>query len=273
MRTPYGQVIRLPGASFVIYRLEGYISNLFIIDYQGDLLLLDAGAVCDAKIIEQFCRDSLHRSPADIKLAFVSHIHPDHAGGLQRLRERYGIKVAAHRDIDRWYAGVGGFVQQQIDSIMMLGVGLRNRRRLIPIGFDRNVKPDFKLDDNDPLPFFSDWTALYVPGHTLHDLVIYNRTSRLLYAGDCICDVDGKYLSPLPLLFRKTMRQSYDKMAALKIDTILLAHGQPVYSPLAQHIFEDMKQLLDAPPSWLTKPVNLVSLCSPEVWRNMHHYK
>ncbi|HEX3011861.1 MAG TPA: MBL fold metallo-hydrolase [Syntrophomonadaceae bacterium] len=272
MNIPFGQRTLLKGAPFAIYRLEGYISNIYIVEYQNDLLLFDSGAACDARTIELFLQKTLHRSPADIKLAFVSHIHPDHAGGIQSLRGKYQIAVAAHPNIDLWYAGIGGFIQQQIDSVMMLQVGLRSHKKLARVGFDRMVQPDFVLEDKDPLPFFDDWLTVFVPGHTLHDVVIYNQTARVLYAGDCICNVNGRFLSPLPLIFKDTMRQSYDKLAALDVDTILLAHGEPIGPPLAKHIFADMKQSLDLPPTWMTRQVNFFSHYSPEVWKNKRKY-
>lgn len=273
MHFPFNQRFKIPGVPFAIYRLEGYISNIYIIEYQDDLILLDSGAACDARKIEYFCRHNLHRSPAAIKLAFISHIHPDHAGGLQRLRQRYGIKVAAHRNIDLWYAGMGGFIQQQIDSVLMFSVARRNHKRLAHIGYDRIIKPDYLLEDNETLPFFDDWTVFFVPGHTLHDIVIYNNIARVLYAADCICNVKGRFLAPLPIIFTDTMKQSYDKLAALDIDTMLLAHGEPLHAPVTDNVFAYMKALLDEPPTWMRRKINLLSLCSPEVWKNKRVYK
>lgn len=254
-----------PKTPFTVHQLEGYIANIYLIEYLHGLLLFDSGAACDADQIESFCRHTLHRSPAAIKLAFISHVHPDHAGGLQRLRKRYDIKVAAHPDIDLWYAGIGGLIQQQIDSLLMCSVARRNKKGLAKVGFERKIRPDYRLQDNDRLPFFNDWTAICVPGHTLHDMVAYNHAARVLYASDCITNVNGRCLAPIPILFRNIMRDSYDKLAALDIDTILLAHGAPLHAPFTQEVFPYVKGLLDEPPSLLRKKVALVSSCSPEV--------
>jgi glyoxylase-like metal-dependent hydrolase (beta-lactamase superfamily II) len=94
--------------SFTIHIIEGYISSLYLVEYDDGMLLLDGGCVNDVKRIEDYCKLVLNRSPSDIKLAVVSHMHPDHAGGAVALRKKYGIAIAAHKDVDLWYSGVGG---------------------------------------------------------------------------------------------------------------------------------------------------------------------
>lgn len=94
--------------SLRIHQLEGYIQNITLIEQEGRLLLFDSGCINDVKRIKRYCRESLKRSPADIKLTAVTHIHPDHAGGAVCLRKKFGIPIAAHKDVDRWYRGWAG---------------------------------------------------------------------------------------------------------------------------------------------------------------------
>lgn len=257
--------------AFILHKIDGYISNIFLLEYEQGLLLLDCGAISDVKRIEEYCFNTLKRSPAEIRLAIVSHIHPDHSGGAIVLRNKYNIPIAAHKDLDRWYSGFCGSIQQTIDCYLMHIVARRNHRKLERALFTKTIKPDYPLNDNDFLPVFDDWQIIHVPGHTLHDIVLYNKQARMLYAADCICNIRGKLRIPVPILFPQQMRKSYSKLAALDISSILLAHGETLKTESYPSVFTFMQELLDKPINKLTRRVYRLSLYSPEVPKRNKH--
>lgn len=257
----------MPPGDFTLHVISGYIQNIFLLEYEHALLLFDCGAVNDIKRIEDFCRQDLKRSPLEIKLAVASHIHPDHSGGAALLRKKFGTAIATHKDLDRWYAGLGGLVQQLLDCFMMQGVARRTHGKLERSLFPRKIKADYLLQDGDDLPGFPDWKVIHVPGHTSHDLVLFNKKASLLYASDCICDVKGQLRLPLPIMFPERMAASYSKLAALPASSILLAHGQAVHTNANADIFLHAQSLLQAPPTKLSHRVKRMSLYSPEWWR------
>jgi glyoxylase-like metal-dependent hydrolase (beta-lactamase superfamily II) len=120
-------------------------------------------------------------------------MHPDHAGGAVLLRDKFGIPLAGHQELDRWYAGPGGWMQKVIDCLLMQSVAWRTRQQLEKGFFCSRIQPDFLLKDGDALPFFPDWQAVAVPGHTSHDLVLYHADQSLLYVADCFLEVKGRY--------------------------------------------------------------------------------
>ncbi len=254
---------------FTIHRIDGYIENIFLMEYPHGLLLFDSGCINDVPRIEDYCKKILGRSPADIKLIAVTHMHPDHCGGAVVLRNKYGIPIAAHKDADRWYLGLGGKVQQLLDCYMALSVARHNHRKWERMLFNRILKPDYRLEDKQMLPGFSDWQALHVPGHTLHDMVFFNEQASLLYIADLICEVKGKKLLPLPILFPDKMARSYDKLASLNAATLLLAHGQDIHTANSSELFGFMKEMLYLPPNRLTKRVHRISIYSPEARRKL----
>jgi glyoxylase-like metal-dependent hydrolase (beta-lactamase superfamily II) len=256
----------VPSDNFKLHIIAGYIENLFLAEYQHGLLLLDCGAVNDVKRIEAFCRERLHCSPTDIKLAVVTHMHPDHAGGAVLLREKYGIPLAAHQDLDRWYAGPGGFLQKVIDCILMQSVAKRTRGKLERGLFDSRIQADFLLNDGDALPFFPDWKAIVVPGHTSHDLVLYNEPQSMLYVADCFLEVKGKFQTPLPVMFPQWLHASYAKMDALKASSLLVAHGKARRDNIPADLFVSLQKLLQIPPNQLTRRIKRLSVYTPE-WR------
>lgn len=249
--------------------IPGYIENLFLAEYKHGLLLLDCGAVSDVKRIEDFCRQSLHRSPTEIKLAVVTHMHPDHAGGAVLLREKFGVPLASHQDLDRWYAGPGGCMQKVIDCFLMQSVAWRTHGKLEKGLFNSKVQADYLLADGDALPFFPDWTAVSVPGHTSHDLVLYNDNQSLLYVADCFLEVKGKYQTPLPVMFPEWLHASYEKMGALKASSLLIAHGEARRDHIPDDLFPSLKDLLQTPPNKVTRRVRRLSVYTPE-WKRLN---
>jgi len=253
--------------SFNIHILRGYIENIIIIEYKHALLLLDSGCINDISRIEFYVRQTLQRSMQDIKLVAVTHMHPDHAGGATCLRKKYGIPIVAHPDTDRWYAGPGGALQQLLDCYMATSVARRSHKRLQRIKYQRKLNPDYLINDGDSLPFFPDWKALYVPGHTMHDIIFYNLTEQVIYIADLICDVKGDYQLPLPILFKDKMSHSFDKLGKTGAKTIIRAHGEVIYPDNCEELFNFMKQLLKIPDTDFVKRIILMSIYSPEIKR------
>ncbi len=209
--------------SFTIHEISGYISTLFLIETNGNFLLLDAGCSCDFQIIKKFL-ESKGKSLKDLKLVVVTHMHPDHAGGVKYFK-RHGIPIASTEGAYKWYRGVGGFIQHKIDTFLAQFSARRKQRVLKPVNYKRRFKPDYLLKDGDILPFFSDWKVICTPGHTLYDIVLYNEKAKVLYLADLILKIDNKFVLPFPVLFPDLMRNSLEKIKRYNFDTLLMAHG------------------------------------------------
>ncbi len=248
-----------------IHQIEGYISNLFLIEYPEKLLLLDSGSLSDVKRIENFCLNTLKRPVSDIKLVFVSHMHPDHAGGALMFRRIHNLPIAAFYRADLWYRGITGCIQHRLDCFMAQSVRKQNKKPLEKVRYNKRVKPDILLKDNDTLPGFEDWQVLHVPGHTTHDIVVLNKKEKILYGADCIINVNSKLNLPIPVFFKETMKNSFIRLRSLDIDTILLAHGDRIYGNL-EEIFNTMICLLDKPHNRLRRRTHRISTFAPDVW-------
>jgi glyoxylase-like metal-dependent hydrolase (beta-lactamase superfamily II) len=259
--------LKISFSSFTLHIIEGYMSSLYLVEYDDSMLLLDSGCINDIKRIEDYCNQVFNRPPGDIKLAVVSHMHPDHAGGAATLRSKYDIPIAAHKDVDLWYSKLGGSLQHKLDCYMAMGVARSNKRKWERMLYKPIINPDFLLNDLQSLPFFDDWTVLHTPGHTLHDIILYHQQESLLYIGDLICDVKGKMLLPLPVMFPTLMENSYNKLAALNPSTILMAHGGVKQTENASSLFLSMKEQLSQPPNSLMRRVYRLSGFSPEIKR------
>ncbi len=186
-----------------IHSLNGYINTLFIAEYEDYLLLLDGGSPADVDLIEKFCIEELNRPVSNIKLAIVSHMHPDHSGAAPILRKKYGTRIAAYKNIDEWYSGPTGWFQHKLDCLMAQIVAVKHKTKIRKVFSKRITGPDYLMSDMEPLPFFNDWRVIYTPGHTSHDIAVFNEEEKILYCGDSIIEVRGRVYLPLPVIFRK----------------------------------------------------------------------
>lgn len=253
--------------SFKIHEIPGYICNLFLAEYDDGILLLDSGSIADVKRIENYCQNVLKRPVSDIKLVVVSHSHPDHAGGASVWRNKHKIPIAAHPRIDKWYHGAGGLLQHKIDCYLASWVAYRKKIKLEPILFNPRIRPDHVLEDQAELPYFPDWQVLHIPGHTINDVALYNEEEKTLYPGDCVMDVAGKLLLPVPIVFPDKMADSFDRLAELDANTIVLAHGSTIITDDPAEVFLHMKTLLEKPHNPLTALAYKLSYFSPEYRR------
>lgn len=258
----------MPDASLKLHIINGYICNLFIAEYPEGLLLLDSGAIPDADCIEQYCTESLRRPVTDIKLVIVSHMHPDHGGGAALLRKRFGIPIAAYHSCDRWYAGISGCIQHRIDCYMTQMVREQSGRKKMAINYRRTLHPDYLLQDNELLPMFPDWRVKHVPGHTLHDIVLYNEKERILYGADIILNAGSKLNLPIPVFFPGKMKHSLHTLGSLDIKKIYLAHGNPLETDDAGKLFSSLLHLVDEPRNQIQRYYHRVSFFTPELWKS-----
>lgn len=209
---------------FELHVLKGYIESIYLAVYPDRVLLLDCACICDAPKIARYIDQQLVLPRSPLKLGIPSHAHPDHMGGARTLQECHGFRIAAPPGINGWYRGVPGSIQQWIDVHLAQYVARSNRKPLQDLRYQKTIVADHTLVDGQPLPEFEDWRVYFTPGHTHHDVVLYNRQAKLLYAGDVIVKVGGKYILPIPRILRKEMRASYDKIKHFEVERLALAH-------------------------------------------------
>ncbi|MBO8159882.1 MBL fold metallo-hydrolase [Thermosyntropha sp.] len=268
---------RFTFADFTLHVIKGYICNIFLLEYPHGLLLLDSGSINDVKRIEKYCLKYLGCSPSKIKLTIVSHMHPDHSGGANTLREKYHIPITAYHTIDNWYSGIGGRLQHKLDCLMAQSVAHKQHRRLEKTLFNPLINPDYPLYDGDFLPFFPDWQVLHVPGHTLHDIALFNKKENIMYIADIIVNLKkDKFVLPLPVLFRDKMSASLKRLENIGASLLLPAHGSFIKTDEYPNLYSDMQKLLSKPPSNFERRIYLLSIYSPEIWKEKkqpHNFK
>ena len=211
-------------------------------------------------------------APRNVHTVIVTHSHPDHFGGADKLRSVTGAEVVTHRsfrtwldtdeegdpdglepadgdadghgDADRPPASPIGSKLPWRDAEFTPGGGTRFRnpvvRRLIR-RWMRSPKPTRRLDDADVIRLAGrEWVAVHTPGHTLDHLCLLDPAEGLLLAGDHVLPTITPHVSGLaagtdPLA---NFLASLGKVRELEgVRLALPAHGHP---------FDDLPGRVDA---------------------------
>ena len=171
---------------------------------ESELILVDPGSSYKDQQDElsKWLHELISRG-ATLKEIWLTHHHPDHIGGVNRLREEFGVPVAAHpktREILK-------------DSVIT----------------DRDLDDRVvTLDAESTMP--SRWRSIFTPGHAPGHLVFYEETLKTLISGDLILGFGTPVIAP-PRGNMKDYFESLERLLEIDIDLILPAHGPPIGAP------------------------------------------
>ncbi|MGJ8679653.1 MBL fold metallo-hydrolase [Paraglaciecola sp.] len=211
-----------------IHTLSGYIQSIYLIEYPSGLFLLDGCAKPDVALLKEFITQTLKRSFTDLKLVVVTHMHPDHAGAAQKLRQLTDCKIVTSFNTNHWYRGINGRLMHLLDVTLAYWVGHRLGRKKANLWYSPHIKADFQLQDNDPLPGFPEWQVINTPGHTDRDLSVLHLPTKSVYVADLLVKVKNRFVPPLPVFHPNQYRKSLQKIQAMDLETVMLAHGGSV---------------------------------------------
>lgn len=254
--------------SFLIHEIKGYLASTFVAEYHNKILILDGGSRLDAVRIKRFVEDILKRPFTDVKLIISTHPHPDHAGGAPLLRKKFKTPIATHENFDMWYRGVRGWIQHKIDTALAHYSAKKMKGGNERTWYPRKLNAEFKLKNHEPIPFFEDWETLFIPGHTMYDIALYNKDKKILAIGDIVIALKGHYYLPIPVSFKEKMEESLLKLNGIDANTILMAHGGILENP-KENFFKNMIKKIDYPNVRILKPLDFLCSFAPDV----HQYK
>ena len=153
-----------------VHRLTGGVCNFYLIEDGGKLLLVDAGAPADWKLLLPGLA-SLRRTLADLDAAVITHAHSDHTGFADRARTQAEARVWIHEaDAEVARSGQvphphGSMARYLLRAEMyrtMHSLGRRGAKRFrtVPVA----EVPTFA--DGDTIDVPGRPRAVHAPGHT-----------------------------------------------------------------------------------------------------------
>lgn len=139
-----------------------------------EICLIDCGVSSAEEMIFDCVRE-LGRDPKEISMLALTHSHPDHIGGSQRVVRECGCRVAAHVDAQPWIEDVERQCRERpIENFHSLVAG--------------PVKVDVALRDGDELELGNGWVleVVHTPGHSRGSVSFVFREDGALFAGDAV---------------------------------------------------------------------------------------
>ncbi|MBM4445996.1 MAG: MBL fold metallo-hydrolase [Chloroflexi bacterium] len=172
-------------------------NNAYLIEGTKGNLLIDTGF--DTPEAFAALRDGLRFSGfgfKDITLIVATHIHPDHYGMTDKLKQMSGANVAfseiEEKFIDSRYVKTDDLLKEVKKLFESNGVPEEDLSEFTEASmavrqFVGVVKPDIKLKDGDKITVASsDFKVVLTPGHSPGHICLYEPRRKLFFSGDHI---------------------------------------------------------------------------------------
>ena len=174
----------------------------------GEAVLVDPGSPLDEENerLERALAVARDRLGRKVVAIWLTHHHPDHIGGVARLRASLGVPVLAHPETAERLAGRGLAVDGE----------LTDGQRVV-------------LQGDPPFPI----CVVHTPGHARGHLCFLDETWRSALVGDLVAGLGTIVIDP-PEGDMEAYLGSLAKLAALRPRTLFPAHGPAVRNALAK---------------------------------------
>jgi glyoxylase-like metal-dependent hydrolase (beta-lactamase superfamily II)/8-oxo-dGTP pyrophosphatase MutT (NUDIX family) len=178
----------------------------------------------------------------------LTHHHPDHVGGVEALREQFGVAVAAHR---------------------LTAEALGGRVRV-----DRFVDEGDAVElEGDP---FINLRAMHTPGHTRGHLSFYDERAGALLTGDNVVGVGSVLIDPEEGSVRDYLASLERYRRLPRLVALFGGHGPATGSPRAkleeyvEHRLRREREILAAVRAGAATTAEVVARAYTDVHPKMH---
>jgi glyoxylase-like metal-dependent hydrolase (beta-lactamase superfamily II) len=219
-----------------LHRLTPGVCNFYLIEDQGKLVLVDAGAPRDWDLLVRTL-PALGRRLEDLEAILITHAHSDHTGFAERVRTTTGAPVWIHQADAAVAKGAkpgknDGKARSYLLRIefyrTLFSLARRGATKLIPI---QEVST---FADGETLEVPGRPRAVHAPGHTPGSAALLLEGRRMLLTGDVLATRNpltgrvGPQIMPSGLN-RDTPQalRSLEVLDGVPADVLLPGHGEP----------------------------------------------
>ena len=179
---------------------------VFMIDFNGELVMIDAGAGRSSRILQRNIEEE-GLNPKAISTLILTHCHIDHIGSAPYFRDNFGCKIVIH-DLDADAVEEGDSVRTAANWY---------ETSFPPTKMDQRLKGDHEI-----LRFAEqELHCLHTPGHTPGSISVYlDRGGKRILFGQ---DIHGPFMSSFGSNIEH-WKQSMHKLLALQADILCEGH-------------------------------------------------
>lgn len=253
-REPVRRIEFLPG--FVCFPLRtptkppATTTNCYVVGTR-DFVVFDPGSPYEDEqdALLEFVEE-LEAEGRILREIILTHHHPDHVGGVERLREQLAgnVRVAAHR--------------------------------LTAEALEGRVRVDRFIEDGDVIELEGEPSislrALHTPGHTRGHLSFYDERAGALLTGDNIVGLGSVLIDPEEGSVRDYLTTLEGYRALPRLVALFGGHGPAVANPTAkieeyvEHRLMREREVLAAVRAGASTPEEIVALAYKDVPPRMH---
>ena len=222
-----------------VYTFVGLIvGRAYLVKDPDGLTVIDSGLPLAAdKIVEQI--EAASYKAQDVRHILVTHAHPDHVGGLPRLKESTGARVIASRTERPVIEGEAPLqLPARLSSLV---------QKVRPSGMMLEGTPvDRGVDDGETLPeVMGGLRAISTPGHSPGHLSFWQPERRLVFCGDVMVRRFGRLRLPFAAVTvdEDENKRSVQKLAGLNAATMCFGHGNPLTRNTVQIVRDFARQV------------------------------
>lgn len=219
-----------------VHRLTNGVSNFYLIEENGKLVLVDAGSPKDWTRLARAVA-AMGRRLADLDAVILTHAHSDHTGFAEQARTTASARVWVHAsDSDMATTGKPGAREGKATAYLLRPAFYRTLWILTLAGSTRiiPVREVSTFGDGETLDVPGRPRAVHVPGHTPGSAALFFESRRVLLTGDTLVTHNpltgrvGPQIMPSGLNADSAQAlRSLDNLAGITADVLLAGHGEP----------------------------------------------
>lgn len=200
----------------------------YLLKSESGFLLIDSGDSSDCGQLEKVLEQEGVK-PGNLKLIILTHGDFDHVGNAAFLRQKYGAKVAMHKDDAEMVisGNQGSGRKEKPDRITFFGKFIMFlSAHFIKPGAFHTFTPDLYVEDDDSLMEYGfDARILHLPGHSRGSIGVLTADGSL-FCGDLLMNMVRPALHFM-IDDLADCRASIARLRSLGVKVIYPGHGKP----------------------------------------------